>query len=131
LEASLMLSSHVLMLLNVPVRNIVRHVQEVRTSRYSMLRQVFPGQEISYVSDGATNREGLHSVELTNGAYAVGKPISELDFDGCNVIFTGYRRDETMFTNPESDVLLMENDVVVIYGTPEDLEHAEAKILRG
>ena len=43
-EASLMLLSHVLLLLKVPVSRVIRTVDDIRTDRYSMLRQFFPAQ---------------------------------------------------------------------------------------
>ncbi|MEK7711821.1 MAG: cation:proton antiporter, partial [Pseudomonadota bacterium] len=63
LEGSLMMGSHVLMLLGVPVSRVLRQVQDVRRGRYRMLRGFFHGAagvdetEESY-------RERLHSVTL-------------------------------------------------------------------
>src|SRR6185369_16466594 len=41
LEASLMLVSHVLLLLDVPVSRVVKTVGDIRNNRYSMLRRLF------------------------------------------------------------------------------------------
>ena len=41
-EASLMLLSHLLLLLKLPVPRVIRTVNEIRSHRYSMLRQYFP-----------------------------------------------------------------------------------------
>src|SRR6202012_928182 len=41
-EASLMLVSHVLMLLHVPVSRVVRTVNEIRNNRYAVLRNIVP-----------------------------------------------------------------------------------------
>jgi len=131
LEASLMLSSYVLMLLNVPVKRIVKHVQDVRTNRYKILRQFFPGREMTDITGANVSREGLHSVEITNGAFAVGKTLREMKLDACSISITGLRRGDNIVTNPGMDTRLQTLDVVVLYGTPEDLEHAEAILLRG
>ncbi|TPW10509.1 MAG: monovalent cation:H+ antiporter-2 CPA2 family, partial [Halothiobacillaceae bacterium] len=55
LEASLMLASHVLLLMDVPMARIIRRVQGVRRNRYQMLRGFFHGQESESLeqADGA------------------------------------------------------------------------------
>ena len=45
-EASLMLVSQVLMLLNVPVTRVVRTVGEIRAPRYATLRGVVPAEAV-------------------------------------------------------------------------------------
>ena len=41
LEASLMLASHVLLLLDVPVSRVVKTIGDIRNNRYAMLRRIF------------------------------------------------------------------------------------------
>src|SRR5205823_12034254 len=41
-EASLMLVSHVLMLLHVPVARVIRTLGDIRTNRYAVLRNIVP-----------------------------------------------------------------------------------------
>ena len=131
LEASLMLSSYLLLLLDVPMRRITRHVQDARNSRYSLLRQFFHGQEIADLSEPDAMREGLHSVTLTEGAFAVGKQLNDIGLSEFGATVTAIRRDHQTippanFTHP-----LKGGDVVVLYGKPEALEHGEAVLLRG
>ena len=45
MEASLMLSSHVLLLLNVPGEKIMNEIRKIRQDRYALLRQLFPGEK--------------------------------------------------------------------------------------
>lgn len=131
LEASLMLSSYLLLLLGVPLRRVTRHVQQARNSRYSMLRQFFHGQEIADVSEPDALRESLHSVTLTEGAYAVGKHIEELGLTQCGVTVTAIRRSDQTYAPAAIAASLVGGDVVVLYGRPEALEHAEAVLLKG
>lgn len=125
LEASLMLVSHLLLLLDVPVRRVVRHVQDIRANRYQMLRQFFHGQE----PEAEASREGLHTVVLPKGAYAVGRTLGELTLNGVTV--TAIRRDGRRGPKPSAELRIHEGDIVVMYGTPERLEHAEAVLLSG
>lgn len=39
------MSSHLLLLLNVPVTRVLREVKEIRDNRYQLLREYFRGQE--------------------------------------------------------------------------------------
>ncbi|MEK9133777.1 MAG: monovalent cation:proton antiporter-2 (CPA2) family protein, partial [Pseudomonadota bacterium] len=80
LEGSLMMGSHLLLLMGVPVSRIVRHVRNVRTDRYRMLRGFFHGEDIYEGKEGAY-QERLHSITLPSGAGAVGKLISELPLE--------------------------------------------------
>ncbi len=131
LEASLMLASHLLMLLDVPMRRVLRRVQDIRTDRYQMLRQFFHGQEHYDIAEAETLREGLHSVELPKGAYAVGRSLSELDLAACGVTVTDIRRNGVEGPPSEPNTVLEEGDVLVLYGAPEGLEHAEGVLLSG
>ena len=45
--------------------------------------------------------------------------------------FTAVRRGSIVGRDPDPAMRLREGDVVVIYGTPEALEHAEAVLLAG
>jgi CPA2 family monovalent cation:H+ antiporter-2 len=131
LEASLMLSSHLMLLLDVPMRRIVGHIQQARSDRYQILRQFFHGQEISDLDDPSFIREGLHSLTLPKGAFAVGKTLQELDLEAHNISVTAIRRDDKIGPTPTPNVELLEGDVVVVYGAPEDLEHADNILLSG
>ena len=75
LEASLMLVSHVLLLLDVPVSRVVKTVGDIRNNRYSMLRRLFRRDDARQVEDVDTGNEELHTVVLPPGAYCVGKTL--------------------------------------------------------
>ena len=77
-EASLMLLSHLLLLLKLPVSRVIRTVNDIRSHRYSMLRQYFPAAEREVLDDSHAFREELHSVILPPHAWAVGKSIADL-----------------------------------------------------
>src|SRR5439155_3515010 len=73
-ESGVMLASHTLVVVGVPLSRVMRRVSQVRDQQYSLLRGLFAGGSDS---DG----EGvarLHAVTLEAGAYAVGRSLSEL-----------------------------------------------------
>lgn len=131
LEASLMLSSHLLMLLGVPLRKVVENVQAARESRYQILREFFHGQEAVGFTEPDAVREGLHSVTLDEGAWAVGHTLGELKLDATGVNITSIRRGDSFIDEPDSALTLEVDDVIVMYGTPENLDHAEAELISG
>lgn len=129
LEASLMLASHLLYLLDVPLASIVRRIQQVRSDRYRMLRRFFPGSDPVALDEPEGPRERLHAVTLPAGAHAVGKTLRQLSLPGITV--TAVRHRGQRLGNPEPSARLLEGDVVVMLGTPAQIEHAENVLLKG
>jgi len=130
-EASLMLLSHLLLLLKVPVTRVVRTVNDIRTDRYRMLRQFFPAQGAELLDETHAFREELHSVILPPHAWAVGKSIADLTVRGSTASVSAVRRDGIVGREPAADTIFKEGDVVVVCGTPEAVEHAEVLLLMG
>jgi CPA2 family monovalent cation:H+ antiporter-2 len=46
IEGSLMLATHALALVGVPMKRVIRMVQVQRSQRYELLRKVDPGDEV-------------------------------------------------------------------------------------
>jgi len=130
-EASLMLLSHLLLLLKLPVPRVIRTVNEIRSHRYSMLRQYFRAADAEHLDDTHAFREELHSVVLPPHAWAVGRSIAELAARGSRAVVSAVRRDGIVGREPSPDTLFKEGDVVVVCGTPEAVEHAETLLLMG
>jgi CPA2 family monovalent cation:H+ antiporter-2 len=130
-EASLMLLSHLLLLLKVPVSRVIRTVDEIRSDRYGMLREFFPAQGAQPPDETHAFREELHSVILPPHAWAVGRSIEELLARGSAATVNSLRRDGIVGRAPGPETILKVGDVVVVCGTPEAVEHAETLLLMG
>jgi CPA2 family monovalent cation:H+ antiporter-2 len=130
-EASLMLVSQVLMLLNVPVGKVVRTVGDIRAGRYATLRNIFRHDGALVVDDTHAFREELRSIVLPPQAWSIGRRLEEVRAQGADVTFTALRRQGITGRQPDGATELREGDIVVVYGTPEALEHAEAVLLAG
>jgi CPA2 family monovalent cation:H+ antiporter-2 len=130
-EASLMLVSQVLMLLNVPVARVVRTVGEIRRARYSTLRSVVLPDTVASAAPAQEDGEGLASIVIPPQAWAVGRTLEEVRTRGAEVAFTALRRQGITGREPEGSVVMREGDVLVVYGAPADIEHAEAILLAG
>jgi monovalent cation:H+ antiporter-2, CPA2 family len=128
LEGSLMLASHALVLLGVPLRRVVHRVQTARDERYASLRGYFHGA--SDVLDDAEHLHlRLHSVTLPDRARAVGKPLGALNLKEVNVEVGSIRRGKVGIA-PTDDTVLQAGDIVVLRGTADSVVRGEERLLR-
>ncbi len=127
LESSLMLASHALVVVGVPLRRVVHRVQSARDERYASLRGYFHGA--SDVSDDPEHMYvRLHSVVLREDAQAVGRRLDELGLDELGAEVTGIRR-ARMRVEPEDGTVLRAADVVVLRGSADAVTRAEGRLL--
>lgn len=128
LESSLMLASHALVVMGVPLRRVVHRVQAARDERYASLRGFFHGA--GDVSDDPEHSwVRLHSVTLKDDAGAVGRCIAELQLDEVGAEVTAVRRGQERI-EPGLDTELRVGDVVVLRGTGSAVTRAEGRLLR-
>ena len=130
-EASLMLLSHLLLLVKLPVGQVIRTVNDIRSHRYQMLRQYFRAAGAEHLDASHAFREQLHSIILPPQAWAVGRSITDLAERGSQATVNAVRRDGIVGREPGPGTVFKEGDVVVVYGTPEAVEHAETLLLMG
>jgi CPA2 family monovalent cation:H+ antiporter-2 len=130
-ESSLMLASHALVLLGVPLRRVVRRVRDVREGRYSLMRGFFHGGTDEAEDFDEAHEPRLHSVTLAPGAVAVGRSLGELGLEEIGVGVTALRRQDTRMISPDPQTALREGDVIVLRGTAEQLAVAEMRLLQG
>jgi CPA2 family monovalent cation:H+ antiporter-2 len=131
LEASLMLASHALVLLGIPLNRVLKRVRQTRSQRYSLLRGFYRGLSDRDRDDDDERMPRLHSVLLTPGAIAIGKTLDALDLEelGCEV--SAIRRRGIRAVEPLPETRLEEGDVVVVLGEPESVTVAEQRLLQG
>ena len=131
MEGSLMLASHTLMLLGVPLSRVVKHIRETRAHRYSLLRGFFHGE--TDASEDAAHKENklLHSVRIAPGAAAVGKTLRELELEQGSVEIKAVRRRNVATQVPEPDARIEAGDVLVLLGSEQECATAEMKLMQG
>ena len=128
LEGSMMLASHLLLLLGVPLNRVLARIRAIREERYSLFRGFFHGA--TDAADAAENLQPrLHSVLLTERSAAVGRTLADLDLAGL-VEVTSVRRRGMRSKVPPVDYRFDAGDVIVLLGRPEDLALAERRLLR-
>jgi CPA2 family monovalent cation:H+ antiporter-2 len=131
-ETSLALVSHVLLFLSVSAREVLETTEDIRHDRYAILRSVFRHRDSGALDvDDHSLRQQLRTVVLPPGAVAVGRTIVELGMDKGKVVVTALRRDGIVGRDPDPATRLREGDVLVLWGSPEDLEQGENRLLMG
>jgi len=129
LEGSLMLATHSLLVLGLPLNRVLKQIRRIREERYSLFRGFFHGA--TDAADAAENLQPrLHSVVLPDRAYANGRTLGEIDMDGL-VEVTGVRRRGMRPQRPDLQWRFEPGDAVVLLGKPEQLTLAEQKLLDG
>jgi CPA2 family monovalent cation:H+ antiporter-2 len=131
LEASLMLVSHLLLLLKVPLSRVVKTVDDIRSDRYAMLRRIFRRDDARPLDETHSLRGELHTLVLPPGASCAGREIAHLGLEAIDVTVTAIRRDGIVGRQPAPETVLRAGDVVVLYGTPEALARGESLLLMG
>ena len=131
LEASMMLASHALILVGVPINRVLKRIRQTRMARYRTMRGFFHGESDREedVRDGEEPR--LHSVPLAAGAYAIGRTLGELAIAGLGVEVTAVRRRNIRALEPSAETRFESGDVVVLLGAPEALAVVEERLLKG
>ena len=129
LESSLMLASHALALVGVPMRRVIRIVQDQRDARYNLLRGYFHGADDNSAQE--FEQERLSTVTVTMGAAALGRALSQLRLAADGVRVVSLRRGNGRVIDPASDPSLEDGDTLVLSGRPEPLALAEELLLRG
>nr|MBP9610316.1 cation:proton antiporter [Laribacter sp.] len=129
LEASLMIASHALALVGVPINRVLKRVRQVRAQRYRLLRGFYRGMSDRDIESSEQPR--LHSVWLSTGAWGIGHRLNELQLDSLGCEITAIRRRGIRAMEPAPDTLLEEGDIAVLLGSPATVAAAEERLLRG
>jgi monovalent cation:H+ antiporter-2, CPA2 family len=129
IEGSLMLASHALALVGVPMRRVVRIARDARDARYGLLRGYFHGADDD--TAGEIEHARLQSVTLPEAARCLGQTLDAQALHAVGVSVVSVRRASGGVVPPAPDHLLAAGDTLVLSGHPEPLALAEEKLLRG
>ena len=131
LEGSLMLASHALMLLGVPLHRVVKRIRLFREARYQLFKGYFHG--ISDAEDESLEKQQvrLHSVIISPGSFAIGRRLVDMQLESFNVEVKSIRRPNSNGMVPTNESPLVEGDVVVLLGQPTGLTNAQNALLIG
>ena len=128
IEGSLMLASHALALVGVPMRKVIRIVQDQRDARYSLLRGYFHGADDNSVDE--IHHERLFTVTMPTVGRCVGQTLQALALDSLSVRIVSLRRSNGKSVVISPEVVVEQGDTLVLSGEAAHLTLAETKLLK-
>ena len=128
IEGSLMLASHALALVGVPVRRVLRLVQQQRDARYGLLRGYFHGADDDTVQE--LDQARLLSVTLPPTSASIERTLGDQALHEHGVTVVSLRRATGAVVQPHHALPLASGDTLVLSGLPESLAIAEERLLQ-
>ena len=116
LEGSLMLASHALALVGVPMRRVIRIVQDQRDARYSLLRGYFHGADDDTV-DELRERAADHASRCRSAPARWAARSSQMALHATGVRVVSLRRSDGKPIDRDDDPPLADGDTLVLSGT--------------
>lgn len=129
LEASLMLVSHVLTLMQVPAERIFRVISRTRRDRYRTLHGYYHGLQSRLIDDQGRPLEMLHPVTLPEDAWACGRSVAELQLPA--TIYALRRADGSLAPVITEESTVAAGDTLVLQGPHDAVERGERRLLAG
>ncbi len=126
IEGSLMLAGHALALVGIPMRRVLRTVQQQREQRYRLLRGYFRGAHEELEEDDS-EYEKLVTLVLADGLQCLGQTVDDVRplLDKFSVHLVSVRRASGTSLSPRGDLILEPGDTLVLSGKQLDLAEVE------
>ncbi|MEO7107580.1 MAG: cation:proton antiporter, partial [Rhodoferax sp.] len=128
IEGSLMLASHALALVGVPIRRVIRIVQDQRDARYNLLRGFFRGADDDSVDELHYDR--LATLTLSQDCKAIGRTLDSFALNTLDVRVVSIRHADGKAGLTLGNTVLHTGDTLVLAGKAEALAVAEHKIIK-
>lgn len=131
LEASLMLASHLLLMLGVPAARILFKIRAIHADRYRIMQGFYKGyDDPTLLEEPPITRKSLHSITIPEEASIIGKPLEQLIDPSLDITIKVLTRETQRHAEPDPSMVIEAGDVIVVYGTPEDFYILNENILR-
>jgi CPA2 family monovalent cation:H+ antiporter-2 len=131
LEASLMLISHALLLLDTPFEKVLAMLRQSRRERYQLLHGYYHGESFPTTDAEGRPYRLLHAVTLEGKSRCAGRRLEETGLDKLDVEVQEIKRAGEVFSLPSSDFQLEKGDILILYGPLGAVDKAEQKLLGG
>jgi CPA2 family monovalent cation:H+ antiporter-2 len=130
LEASLMLSLHVLVNLGVDLKKAVEWSENLRRDRYQLLQGYFQG-EANRVNKNSANEPQQKALMIYEHFYANGKTIHQLHIGNFNLELVALRKKGILGQKPSPNTKVHAGDVLIVQGLKDNIEKFEWLLLEG
>ena len=124
-ETSIEIFHRVLAHYNISEEQILSFVELIRNNNYSALRETNLEPNLFVELKSSMPEFNIRSFTVKSNLKIYGKSIRELDIrNKTGVTILGIKREFEIITNPEPDMKLLENDIVIYTGNSESLHAA-------
>jgi len=128
LEGSLMMASHMLLLLGIPSDKVHQKIADIKSYRYQMMRFFYQApQKIPELTPLI-----LHAVVVSLECFSCGKTVLDLKSQHFPAAIRSFTRKGIRSSQePQSDIVLQEGDILMIEGTRQEINIAEDRMMYG
>jgi monovalent cation:H+ antiporter-2, CPA2 family len=130
LESGIMLSTHALALLGVPMNHVITRLRTTREQHYSVFRGAFRSAEDDMPAMPESEQARLHAVHLPDGAHALGKCMMDIDLASTGARLSAVRRRGGKGVVPHDESLQI-GDTILLMGSQAAVVAAESLLLTG
>ena len=132
LEGSLMLASHALVLLGIPLHRVVKRIRLFREERYEMFKGFYHGMTDAAEELDHVDQLRLHPVEVNRNSFVFYKRLDQIDLKQFNVEIKALRHADTSEDiMPTPEIVLFAGDVLILLGTQKGIDAAENYLISG
>jgi CPA2 family monovalent cation:H+ antiporter-2 len=130
LESGIMLSTHALALLGVPMHHVIKRLRNSREQYYSVFRGAFRGVADDAAPMAEADQARLHAVHLPAEAFALGKCMRDIDLSLTGAGLSAVRRRGGKGV-VAADEQLQIGDTILLMGSQAAVVAAESLLLTG
>lgn len=131
-ESSIMLASHLLIMLGVPPSKVLREAREVRQNRYSLLDSYYAGEgETAEAQHHQVMKNIISPVTIESSNPLVGQTIGDIPFSDYDVQLKAVKHNGIRGENPDDSTLIHSEDKLILKGTPNNIARLEKAIHKG
>ncbi len=130
-ESSIMLASHLMLMIGEPPHKVLKETRQIRKNRYQTLANFYPGEDDNPLEQHQVMKGIIHSILLEEGSYAVAKTLKELDLSQFDVKVEAIKRGHVRGENPAGETQMRVHDHLVVSGLAEDIEKVEVFVKTG
>jgi len=124
-ESSIMLASHLLLMIGQPPSQVLRQTRAARKGRYSLLNGMYPGESDHTPFDNAQIGQVIQPIRINDSAFAVGKRLEELPFSELSINIKSVKRGSVRGDDPDVRTRIRAEDVLIVQGLPENIDKFE------
>lgn len=130
-ESSIMLASHLLLMIGHPPSQVIRQTRAARADRYGLLNGLYVGESDHVAFDQSQIGQVIQPFAINESAFAVGRQLQDLDTESIEVYVKSVKRGKVRGDEPDPTTRVRIDDVLIVQGTQENLDKFEHYINTG